>query len=110
MSEMTAMEFKINPDLKLGAEAILRVNGYTPEQAINELYRQIILHSRIPFDVKLPSLREPICAGNLSEEEVMVLVQKGLDDVKTGRVYTLEEIEAILNVRFGLRPDNKNSK
>lgn len=103
MASDAAIFVRIDSHTKQQAEAILRQLGVTPSGLVNMLYHQVILTGKIPFDVSLPA-REPIATGNMSEEEVMELVQRGVDDVKAGRVYTKEEVEAIIEERFGFKP------
>lgn len=103
MASDASIFVRIDSNTKTQAEAILRQLGVTPSGLINMLYHQVILTGKIPFDVSLP-VREPIVTGDMSEEEVMKLVQRGVDDVKAGRVYTKEEVEAIIEERFRLKP------
>jgi DNA-damage-inducible protein J len=46
---------RIESELKLDVEEILKKLGLTATQAINMFYRQIKLHNGIPFDVKIPN-------------------------------------------------------
>ena len=100
MAKDATIFVRIDSKVKADAEAILAQLGVTPSSLITMLYHHVILFGGVPFDIRLP-LREPICAGNLSEEEVMALVQKGVDDVKAGRVKSLEEVEKDIKARYG---------
>ena len=100
MAKDATIFVRIDSKVKADAEAILMQLGVTPSSLITMLYHHVILTGGIPFDVRLP-IREPICAGNLSEEEIMAIVQKGIDDVKAGRVKPLEEVEAEIKARYG---------
>ncbi len=100
MASDAAIFVRIDSNTKTQAEAILRQLGVTPSGLINMLYHQVILTGKIPFDVSLP-VREPIATGDMSEEEVMKIVQTGVDDVKAGRVISLEDLEQFLKERYG---------
>ena len=100
MAKDATIFVRIDSKVKADAEAILMQLGVTPSSLITMLYHRVILTGGVPFDVRLP-IREPICAGNLSEEEVMAIVQKGIDDVKEGRVRPFEEVEKETKERFG---------
>ncbi len=45
--------------------------------------------------------RELLLFGALSKEEQNREIQKGLDDLKRGNLYSLEDIENILKEKFG---------
>lgn len=46
---------RIDPDLKLRAEAILQAVGLNASDAIRLFYSQITLHQGLPFDVRIPN-------------------------------------------------------
>lgn len=55
--------------------------------------RQIILQKGIPFEVKLPQ-SQPLTYGSLTKEEFDYEIEKGIADIRDGRVYTADAIEA----------------
>jgi len=46
---------RMESDLKIDVEAILKRLGLSATQAINIFYQQIKLHNGIPFDIKIPN-------------------------------------------------------
>ena len=100
MASDAAIYVRIDSKTKQQAEAILRELGLTPSSLITMLYRKVILTGGVPFDIRLPA-REPIAIGGMSDEQVMKIVQTGVDDVKEGRVHSWEEVEAMLKERYG---------
>ena len=100
MASDASIFVRIDSNVKKDAETILRQLGVTPSSLITMLYHNVILTGGIPFDVRLP-VREPIAVGNMSDEEILKIVRKGQDDVKAGRVYTLEEAEKIIKDKYG---------
>jgi addiction module RelB/DinJ family antitoxin len=100
MASDASIFVRIDSSVKKDAETILRQLGVTPSSLITMLYHNVILTGGIPFDVRLP-VREPIAIGNMSDEEILKIVRKGQDDVKAGRVYTLEEAEKLIKDKYG---------
>ena len=89
MEKTAAIYVKIDNEDKIKAEAILKQLGVTPSSLIQMLYKQIILTHGIPFKVSL--VAKPICTGNMSKEEIMLLIKEGLDSAKE-KTYTSEEV------------------
>jgi DNA-damage-inducible protein J len=75
---------RIEPEVKERAEDILAALGIPISNAINMFYKQIILQRGLPFDVKLPSLRQ---AGlyEMSEADLNEELEKGYADMLAGR-------------------------
>ena len=55
MAKETTVRARIDQNLKIEAEDILRQLGLTTSQAINLYFSQIVLQRGMPFDVRLPS-------------------------------------------------------
>ena len=92
---------RVEPDIKEQAEAILSTLGIPASNAINMFYRQIILRQGLPFDVSIPQLR-PLSLNNLSEEELDAELEKGYEDIATGRMRPAREVFADLRRDYGL--------
>lgn len=75
---------RIEPEVKKQAEDILSTLGIPASNAINIFYKQIILHKGIPFDLKIPFLNL-VDISALSEKELHLEIEKGYEDMKTGR-------------------------
>ena len=84
MSKSANLYARIEPDVKNEAEAILAQLGIPASNAINMFYKQIILQGGLPFEVKLPS--HPNNVDNMTETEFNAEMQKGFDDVASGKV------------------------
>lgn len=46
--------------------------------------------------------RLPIDSSKLSDKEIMELIQDGINDVKSVRIYTIEELKKMLEDNLGL--------
>lgn len=101
MAKTTAVYARIDNELKENAESILSQLGITPTSAIQMFYSQIVIQGGIPFDLHLPS-KKPIAEGALSKRELDALLMEGLDSVKSGNTYTADEVDNVLNKRFGI--------
>ena len=85
MSKTANLYVRIEPDLKEQAESILSALGIPASNAINMFYKQIILQRGMPFELKLPEQRV-LNFNQLTEQEIDLELQKGIDDVKSGKV------------------------
>ena len=51
--------------------------------------------------MKLPSFK-PLAVGAMTIEELDVELQKGVDSIKAGKVYSADEVGATLTKEFGI--------
>lgn len=103
MPNTAAVYARIDPQLKKEVEDILSRLNVTPSSLIQMLYGQIKLTKGIPFEIKLPSIKEPLFLDEMSEEEVANEINQGRKDIKEGKVYTQEEVDAILKEKYGIK-------
>jgi len=92
---------RVDPIVKEQAEEILEELGIPMSNAIGMFLRQIVIHNGIPFDMKLPP-RRPLAHGEHTKEQLDAEIQKGFDDVESGRVYSSAEVESHMKSRFNL--------
>ena len=50
----------------------------------------------------MADISAPVAIGSLSQTELNAEIQKGVDPLKTGKAYTLEEVDAELAKEFGI--------
>ena len=62
---------------------------------------QIVLQKGIPFEMKLPRTA-PLTYGSLTKEQFDKEIEKGMSDVKAGRVHSADAIEAEMKRDFGI--------
>ena len=43
--------------------------------------------------MKLPAYEEPVAYGSLTKEQFDAEIEKGMEDIKAGRVYSADEVE-----------------
>lgn len=101
MPNTAAVYARIDPQLKKEVEEILSKLNVTPSSLIQMLYGQIKLTQGIPFEIKLPR-KEPLFLDELTDEQLAEEINKGLEDIKQGRVYTQEEVDKMLKEKYNI--------
>ncbi|MCM1180770.1 MAG: type II toxin-antitoxin system RelB/DinJ family antitoxin [Clostridium sp.] len=101
MANTTAVYARIDTTLKENAESILNQLGISPSSAIQMLYSQIVLTRGLPLDLHLPS-EKPTAIGGMKRTEIDVELRKGMDSLKSGRIYTADEVDMELAKEFGI--------
>lgn len=84
---------RVEPEIKEQAEQVLEKLGIPMSNAVSMFLRQVVLQRGIPFEMKLPQ-RTPLAYGNLTKEQFDEEVGEGIADVKAGRVYSADAVEA----------------
>lgn len=92
---------RVEPELKKQAESILDQLGIPMSNAVGMFLRQIVLQKGIPFEMKLPKTA-PLAYVSLTKEQFDKEIEKGMSDVKAGRVYSADVIEAEMKRDFGI--------
>ena len=90
MANTSAVYARIDSTLKENAEGILQQLGISPSSAI-----------QMPLDLRLPS-HKISAIGGMNRVELNAELQKGIDSLKSGKAYTLDEADAELNQEFGI--------
>lgn len=101
MANTSALYVRIDNELKNNAEGILAQLGVSPSTAVQMLYSQIVLRRGLPFDLHLPETK-PTAIGGMSREELDAELQKGVDSIKAGRLYSEEEVEDRFKRLYGI--------
>lgn len=55
MHKTSTINARIEPKLKIIAEAILRKAGLTSAEAIRLFYKQVCIHNGLPFEINIPN-------------------------------------------------------
>lgn len=101
MANTSAVYARIDSGLKESAEGILQQLGISPSSAIQMLYSQIVLTRGLPLDLRLPS-RKPVAVGAMTREELDAELMKGFESLKSGKAYSVDEVDAELAKEFGI--------
>ena len=91
---------RVEPDVKEQAEAILATLGVSASATINMLYKQIILTRSIPFSISIPAA--PLARDEMDDETFNAMIQKGLDDIRSGRSTPAKETFAELRKELSI--------
>lgn len=55
MAKTETIRARVEPDLKVQAERVLRELGLSATEAITLFYKQVVLRQGVPFDVSIPN-------------------------------------------------------
>ncbi len=92
---------RVEPEIKEQAEIVLDQLGIPMSNAVSMFLRQVVLQRGIPFEMKLPK-EEPLAFGALTKEQFDSEIEKGMKDVRDGKVYSADEVEAEMKRKYGL--------
>ena len=99
MSKSTSIYTRVNPTLKEDVEKILNRLGLPMASAINLFLHQIKIHNGIPFDIKIPD-NKPLNYSLLSKEQFYDEMEKGLSDLKDGRVVSSNQVRKNIQRKY----------
>ena len=89
----------VEPEIKKQAEEILDQLGIPMSNAVGMFLRQVVLQRGIPFEMKLPA-NAPIAFGSLTKKQFDTEINKGMNDIKAGRVYSSDTVEEEMKQDF----------
>ncbi|MCM1365309.1 MAG: type II toxin-antitoxin system RelB/DinJ family antitoxin [Faecalibacterium sp.] len=92
---------RVEPNVKEEAEKVLAQLGIPMSNAVGMFLRQVVLQNGIPFDVKLPR-KTPIEYSALSKDEFDAEIEKGMADIKSGRVLSADEVDEHFRRKYGI--------
>ena len=92
---------RVEPDIKEQAEAILAELGIPMSTAVGMFLRQVVMQRGIPFEMKLPA-SAPLAYGNLTNEQFIAEIGKGLADVENGNVVSADDAEIYMRQKFSV--------
>lgn len=92
---------RVEPEIKEQAEHVLDRLGIPMSNAVGMFLRQVVLQRGIPFEMKLPQ-NNPLAYELLTKEQFDVEIEKGMADIRAGRVYSADDVEAEMKRDFGL--------
>ena len=101
MANTSAVYARIDSTLKTNAEEILSQMGISPSTAIQMLYSQVVLTRAFPFKPELPQSK-PKALSEMTKEEIDAELSKGMASVKSGKVYSIDELDDLFSKEFDL--------
>lgn len=109
MANTSAVYARIDTNLKENAESILSQLGISPSSAIQMLYSQIVLTRSLPLNLQLPASK-PTAIGGMNYSELDSELMKGVESLKSGKTYTIDEVDAELQKEFGMIANSKRGR
>lgn len=101
MSRTANVFARVEPEIKEQAEQVLTMLGISMSNAVSMFLRQVVLQHGIPFEMKLPQ-NAPLACGALTKEQFDAEIGKGMEDIKAGRVYSADAVEAEMRRDYGV--------
>ena len=92
MEKNATLNLRVNPDVKQNAETVLSQLGISMSTAVDMYLRQISMVGGIPFPVTIKQAPDQVNAELMSSADIREKIQRGLDDVESGRVHDISEI------------------
>lgn len=92
---------RVEPEIKEQAEKVLDQLGIPMSNAVGMFLRQVVLQKGIPFEMKLPQ-SAPLAYGSLTKEQFDAEIEKGVVDIRAGRVYSADDVETEMKRDFGI--------
>jgi len=104
MAQTAQVSFRIDEDVKQSAERALDEMGLTMSAAITVFLKKVARERRIPFEINaVPAgIRKPVTLGSLTREELNAELEKGMEDIRSGRVYTESEVYDEMHRLYGI--------
>ena len=100
MSKTTMLNVRVDPEIKSQAEAILSSLGISKSAAIDMYLRQTILKQEIPFSLNCSSVPDYLNPDKVTLEELAVSIQRGHDDIASGKYYNIDESYQYLKEKY----------
>lgn len=100
MSKSTNLIVRIEPEVKVQAEAILSKLGVSSSSAINMFFKQIILQDGLPFDIKIPS--HPLNIDDLTDEELEKELKKRYEEIKEDKIQSFKDVCDCISQKYKL--------
>lgn len=92
---------RVEPEIKEQAEQVLEQLGIPMSNAVSMFLRQVVLQQGIPFEMKLPK-EKPVAFGALTKEQQDAELEKGMADIREGRVYSAQSVLEELKRDYGV--------
>lgn len=101
---MAQVSFRIDEDVKQRAERALDDMGLTLSAAITVFLTKVARERRIPFEIStsMPTGRKPVAIDSLTKEELDAELEMGMDDIRSGRVYTEDKVFEEMHRLYGI--------
>lgn len=92
---------RVEPEIKEQAEQVLDRLGISMSNAVGMFLRQVVLQRGMQFEMKLPQ-EAPIVYSSLTKEQFDSEIEKGMADIREGKVYSADTVEAEKKRDFGI--------
>ncbi|MCM1577413.1 MAG: type II toxin-antitoxin system RelB/DinJ family antitoxin [Ruminococcus sp.] len=97
----TNVSVQVESNIKEQAESILSEMDISMSGAFSMFLEQVIAHGGMPFDMQ-KARKKPLCLDDMTTDEINAELQKGLDDIRAGRVTPAKEVRERMHRLYGI--------
>lgn len=101
MAKTSNVFVRVEPEIKEKAELVLNELGIPMSNAVNIFLRQVILQKGIPFDLTIVQ-KEPLVYNNLTAEQFNHEIEKGLENLVSGKVVSAQNVAERMQREYGV--------
>ena len=101
MAKTSNVFVRVEPEIKEKAELVLNELGIPMSNAVNIFLRQVILQKGIPFDLTIVP-KEPLVYNNLTAEQFNHEIEKGLENLVSGKVVSAQNVAERMQREYGV--------
>ncbi|MDO5329552.1 MAG: type II toxin-antitoxin system RelB/DinJ family antitoxin [Coriobacteriia bacterium] len=91
-----AVSFRMDAELKKKMDETCKSMGMSATTAYTLFAKKVTNERKIPFEITADA-KPPLCLEDLTPDELDAELEKGEEDIRQGRVYTQEEVDAYIN-------------
>lgn len=95
------VSFRVDEATKIKAAAICEKLGIDLQTYMRMCISRLITENGVPFGMRIVPER-PLACDELTKEQFDAAIHKAYDDIKEGRVSSVEEVEEYFKSRYGL--------
>ena len=100
MARTSTVYARVEPEIKEQAEQVLDRLGIPMSNAVGMFLRQVVIQRGIPFELKLA--HPPLDISTLTKEQFDAEMEKSMEDIREGRVYSADDVEEELRRNLGI--------
>ena len=107
---MTTVSLRFDDDTKQQLDEMCSEMGMNLTTFFMIYAKKALRDRKIPFEITAPTAyscpaehkSQPTAIGRMNQVQINAELQKGLDSLNSGRVYTADEVDNILHREYGI--------
>jgi addiction module RelB/DinJ family antitoxin len=98
----TSINIRTDEKLKKQFDLVCNELGINLSTAINIFMKTVVRQNRIPFPLSIDAIRKPIVYGNLSKDDIDILMQKSFDNINSDNVRPIDDVFDDFGKKYGI--------